>query len=417
MSLAASKPSSSASSAQRALDAGSGILRLAPTWVPRAFCVPGRRIKLHPSDYFALGGERGGIDERWLSSSTRADNGPLTSPYEGLSFVVAPGDELLPFDEVVDHLGADLLGSDLWATHRGWPAYSKFFDNDGPLPLHVHHNDEMAALVGRRGKPEAYYFPPEMNNHLGSKPESFFGLNSGATVEEFKERLAGFGSAGDNRVTDLSIGYRIQLGTGWDIPPGVLHAPASVCTYEPQSASDVFAMCESWTSCRTISADLLWKDVPAGHRGDLDFIVRLLDWDANTDPEFARNRFMAPRPVRPAEEAANDWQEYWIVYRSAAFSAKRLEIRPGSTAVVKDAAAYGCIAIAGHGTLGRWQVESPTLIRFGQLTHDEFFVSEEAARAGVAIVNASRTEPLVILKHFGPGNPDLDQADRGQSTA
>jgi hypothetical protein len=34
---------------------GNGVLRLAPTWVPRSFCVPGRRIKLHPDDYFVLG--------------------------------------------------------------------------------------------------------------------------------------------------------------------------------------------------------------------------------------------------------------------------------------------------------------------------------------------------------------------------
>ena len=48
--------------AQKALEQGKGILRLAPTWVPRSFCVPGRRIKLHPDDYYVLGGVRGGID-------------------------------------------------------------------------------------------------------------------------------------------------------------------------------------------------------------------------------------------------------------------------------------------------------------------------------------------------------------------
>jgi len=41
------------------------------------------------------------------------------------------------------------------------------------------------------------------------------------------------------------------------------------------------------------------------------------------------------------------------------------------------------------------------------LTHDEFFVSEEAARAGVKIKNPSASDPIVMLKHFGPGNPDL----------
>jgi hypothetical protein len=47
------------------------------------------------------------------------------------------------------------------------------------------------------------------------------------------------------------------------------------------------------------------------------------------------------------------------------------------------------------------------LIRFGQLTNDEFYVSENAARAGVRVTNPSETDPLVILRHFGPANPDL----------
>jgi hypothetical protein len=40
------------------------------------------------------------------------------------------------------------------------------------------------------------------------------------------------------------------------------------------------------------------------------------------------------------------------------------------------------------------------------MTEDELFVTDEAARAGVRIENASDSDPLVILKHFGPGNPD-----------
>src|SRR5271157_595114 len=67
---------------EKAMEQGKGILRLAPTWVPRSFCVPGRRLKLHPSDYYSYGGDRGGIDERWFSSTTPADNGPKTSTDE-----------------------------------------------------------------------------------------------------------------------------------------------------------------------------------------------------------------------------------------------------------------------------------------------------------------------------------------------
>lgn len=32
---------------------------------------------------------------------------------------------------------------------------------------------------------------------------------------------------------------------------------------------------------------------------------------------------------------------------------------------------------------------------------------EAAAMAGVRIVNESKTDPIMMLKHFGPTNPDL----------
>ena len=80
---------------------------------------------------------------------------------------------------------------------------------------------------------------------------------------------------------------------------------------------------------------------------------------------------------------------------------------PSQTVVITDAAAYGMIMMQGHGKMGAWDIETPSLIRFGQLTHDEYFVSEDAAKAGVKITNLSKTDPIVMLKHFGPKNPDL----------
>src|SRR2546429_6586445 len=76
---------------QDAIGAGAGILRLDPCWVPRTFMIPGRRLKLHPADLYALGGHRGGINERWFSSTTNADNGPGTSADQGLSYVRVNG--------------------------------------------------------------------------------------------------------------------------------------------------------------------------------------------------------------------------------------------------------------------------------------------------------------------------------------
>jgi hypothetical protein len=391
----------------RALDAGGGIVRLAPTWVPRAFCTPGRRLKLHPDDYFPFQQGRGGIDERWLSSTVHADNGPLTGEYEGVSLVVGTEGELIPFDAFVAHHGAQLIGDRLWSEYQGWPMYSKFFDNQFPLPLHVHHRDQHAAALGKKGKPEAYYFPPQLNSHLGELGLSYFGLHPETTKADVVERLALFSAGGDNRITDLSRGYRIRLGTGWNVAAGVLHAPASVCTYEPQRASDVACLCESWSNNREVASELLWKDVPADRVGDVDYIVELLDWERNTDPDFMSSNFMLPVETRASSASSDDSTERWIVYRAAEFSAKELTVQPGRTVTVRDTDAYGCIVVGGFGSLNGRTIASPSLIRYGQLTEDEFYVSEAVAREGVTITNASGAEPLVILRHFGPGNAEL----------
>ncbi len=392
---------------QRAFSAGNGLLRLAPAWVPRSFCIPGRRIKLHPDDYYALGGARGGIDERWLGSTTPAENGPLTGKNEGVSHLVTPEGELIPLTHAVEALGAALVGERLWREYGAWPVYSKFFDNLGPLPHHVHHRAEHAKLVGQNGKPECYYFPPQLNNHGGHFPFTFFGFEPGTTKREVRRCLENF-VKGDNKITNLSKAYRLEPGTGWDVPPGVLHAPGSLCTYEPQFASDVYAMYQSLVDDQVVPESLLWKDCPADRVGDFDYLMEVIDWELNVDPEFAAHRFMRPRPVM--EEAAMreaGYLDHWICYRSEAVSAKELTILPGRTAVVKDAAAYGLIAVQGHGTINGLPLESPALIRFGQLTFDEYFVSEEAARRGVEIRNGSSSDPIVLLKHFGPANPDL----------
>lgn len=397
----------SVSAADRALDAGAGIVRLAPAWVPRAFCTPGRRIRLHPDDYYPFGFDRGGVDERWLSSAIRADNGPGTGPYEGLSLVVEPEGGLVPFDEFVAHHKAAAIGSRLWDRYGRWPMYSKFFDNQQALPFHFHQRDEDAAKVGKLGKPEAYYYSPQMNNTLGDQPVSFLGLHPETTREQLRGRLERFTDGGDNRITDLSRGYRTQLGTGWDVPVGVLHAPASVCTYEPQAASDVFCMCESWSNNREVPAELVWKDVPAEHVGDYDFVIDLLDWEANADPEFATNRFMAPFETHSSIGSEGQAVERWVVYRSHAFSATELQVRPGAAVTVTDTDAYGLIVVQGHGSIGSHDAETATTIRFGDLTRDEFFVTEPAATAGVTVVNRSSVQDLIMLKHFGPENRSL----------
>jgi len=396
--------------AEMALEQGKGVVRFAPTWVPRVFCIPGRRLKLHPDDYYAMGGNRGGIDERWFASTTPADNGPLTSPNEGLSQIVLEDKkktERVLFRDAVAELKGAIIGERIWKEYKRWPMYSKFFDNKGALPHHIHHDDKHAKLTNQLGKPEAYFFPPQVNNHSGDFPYTFFGLQPSVTKAQLRKALEDF-PKGDNKITNLAVAYRLEPGTGWDVPPGILHAPGSLCTYEPQRASDVFSMYQSLTGDAIVSEDLLWKDTPKARRGDHDWLMEIVDWEANVDPDFAKKRFMRPKPVRPVEQMkAEGYIENWIVYKAREFSAKELTVLPGKTVTVRDSAAYGFVMMQGHGTLGVWDIEAPTLIRYGQLTSDEFFVSEAAAKEGVKITNPSKTDPIVMLKHFGPGNPDL----------
>jgi hypothetical protein len=159
---------------------------------------------------------------------------------------------------------------------------------------------------------------------------------------------------------------------------------------------------------QVVPKELLWKDTPADKVGDVDYLMDVIDWELNVDPHFAEKHFMRPLPVKDlATMQAEGYVENWICYRSDAFSAKELTVLPGRTVTITDAAAYGFIMMQGHGTMNQWKIETPAMIRFGQLTHDEFFVSESAATQGVRITNLSDSDPIVMLKHFGPANPDL----------
>jgi len=395
---------------EKALDKGKGVMRLAPTWVPRAFCRPAKRIKLHPDDYYVLGLERGGIDERWFSSTTPADNGPLTAHDEGLSYIVADDagkEKALLIDAVSDFKGA-IIGDELYKKYGKWPMYSKFFDNLGPLPHHIHHSDKYAALVDQPGKPEMYFFPSQMNNYGGEFPFTFFGFNPEVTKDQVKQALINF-TKGDNKLLDLSRAYKLSLDTGWDVPPGILHAPGSLCTYEPQFASDVYAMYQSvlyFDHC--VPAELLWKNCPEDKIGDFDYLIEIIDWEKNVDPQFSKNRQLKPQPVRDLKEMQSEgYTEEWICYKSDVVSAKRLTVLPQQTVTIKDAAAYGFILLQGHGKFGAHEISTPTLIRYGEMTNDEFFVTENAAREGISITNYSKNEPLVMLKHFAE-NKELE---------
>ena len=399
---------------KQVLQAAGGVIRLAPTWVPRSFLMPGRRIKLHPDDLYAYGADRGGIDERWFSSTTVAANEGAGWD-EGLSHVVHNGERVTTLRELIRLEEAELIGPDIWKKYQRWPVYSKFFDNMGPIPHHMHQSAEQAALVGQQGKPESYYFPPQLNAIGNNFPYTFFGLEPGTTKQEIKRCLERW-NQGDNGILNYSKAYRLQPGTGWLVPPCVLHAPGSLVTYEPQWGSDVFGMYQSMVEGRYVPWHLLVKDVPKKHHQDLDYLVEQLDWAGNVNPNFKDAHYLEPIVAHGGE--GKGYADRWIVYGKVKgeelFSAKELTIEPGIKITVKDNGAYGLIAVQGKGTINSHNLQTPAMIRFGQLTEDEYFVSHAAAEKGVVYDNTG-SEPLVILRYFGPGvNPHAPSVGAGK---
>ncbi len=396
------------SSLDRALDAGRGILRLCPTWVPRSFLHPGKRLRLHPNDYYSYGLDRGGIDERWFASTTEAANENRT-PDEGLSWCLFEKERFLLRDAVAIG-GASLVGKAIWDRYKKWPVYSKFFDNAGPIPHHMHQSAADAALVGQEGKPESYYFPPQYNNCDNNFPYTFMGLEPETTQNDLRQCLENW-NRGDNGILDLSKAYRLKRGTGWLIPPGVLHAPGSLLTYEPQWGSDVFAMFQSLVEGRAVPWSLLVKDMPKEKHHDLDFIIGQLDWDKNVDTHFKSHNYLEPivDPKHSSKGVTDRWIVYGHVDGQQLFSAKELTLDPGARVTIKDPGSSGWITVQGEGRVGVHAVATPTLIRFGEMTSDELFITSETAQGGYEVENTGNG-PLVSLRYFGPDvHRDLPQ--------
>jgi hypothetical protein len=272
----------------------------------------------------------------------------------------------------------------------------------------MHQTDEFAKLVGQKGKPEAYYFPPQYNQIQNNFPHTYMGLEPGTTKEDIRRCLENW-NKGDNGILDHARAYRLVPGEGWQVNPGILHAPGSLVTYEPQVNSDVFAMFQSEVEGRMVDWSLLVKDVKPEFSHNIDHLISMLDWDANLNPEFAKTNKTRPRPVKPVEEMESQgYRELWVTYGTKYYSAKELTILPKQSATISDRAAYGVILTQGHGRIAKQPVGTPSMIRFGEMTEDEVFVTAAAAQQGVLIENLSSSDPLVFLKHFGPGNPDAE---------
>ena len=376
---------------QRLLSEGNGVLRCDPAWVARDFLPPGRRLGLAEEAYDL--GERGAVCERWLASTTSADN-RIGPDDEGLSHVVGGHGERILLRDVVAADPVAVMGSDYARTHpAGLGRLAKLFDYGHRLPFHIHPPQAFASLVGCNAKDESYHFPAGVD--LGAHPETFFGLHPWIAEQRAHEVLLPYLVDWDSDLILRHARAELQVaGEGFHVPSGVLHAPGTALTLELQEDSDVLAMFQALNAGRIISKDLLFKDVRAQDRAAEGerFPLRFVDWELNGDPWFYENRHLSPQPVAGS---SGDGLETWVFYNTTKYSGKRIVTPAGGTHRLREPGVYSVFVWSGRGTYAGLEVLG------GEPGRDELVVTHDVATRAHEIVNTG-TEDLVVFTFFGP---------------
>lgn len=368
-----------------------GILRLNPAWVARDFLPPGRRLGL-PDEMYELG-DRGGICERWVGSTTKADN-KVSVPNEGLSILNLDSKEEITLKKAIELLPEKILGEEYSKSHKGLDRLPKIFDYKYRLPYHIHQMDEHAKLVGCNSKEEAYYFPEGVP--MGQEAETYFGVHPYIVEKgEQKKLLPHLIDWNDDKILQHARAFMQIPGDGFHVPSGTLHAPGSALTIELQEDSDVFSMMQAKVGGKIIDKELLFKDVTKKDRERYGekILLEMVNWEVSGDPYFYENRHTPPILIEHAPQPGGD--EYWIFYNTNKFSGKKLVVKPNSTFSTQDEGVYNILVWKGKGEYGGLKIEA------GNFGMDELLVIQEKAIKKIQIKNTCNNE-LVIYKFFGP---------------
>lgn len=375
---------------ENALAKGNGILRLEPAWVARDFLPPGRRLGLKEAEYEV--GERGWISERWIGSTTQADNrvGP---PDEGLSYLAIDG-ERVTLKEAVEVAGPSIMGETYAKSHKGLGRLAKIYDFAARIPYHIHQRQADAALVGHNSKEEAYYFPEDVD--VGPHPETFFGVHPSIVErKQYDILLPYLVDWNSDLILRHSRAYLLVPGEGFHLPAGGLHGPGTALTIELQEDSDVFAMLQALVAGKIISKELLFKDVSKEDRARLGerAVLNQVDWELSGDPYFYENRHTSPQLIPESSQPGGE--EYWIYYNTIRFSGKKMIVKPGQKVKSVDNGVYNILVWRGGGLYDGKAIEA------GNFALDELLVSHDKATKPIWVENTG-TQDLIIIKFFGP---------------
>ena len=412
--------------AEKAIEQGKGILRLAPNWVPRSFCVPGRRIKLHPADYYALGGDRGGIDERWFSSTTPADNGPKTSPNEGLSFIVVEDGARTEKVTAARRGRVRLKGAD----HRRAPLERvprlahvlQVLRQQGaaPAPRPSPRRNTRSSWA-KWASPKSYFFPVQLNNYGADFPYTFFGLQPGRHQRPAARVPAGTSTKATTRSPTC------PPPTGWN------REPAGTCQAGNPARSGKpvhLRAAEGLRRVRDVSVADRRRHHPRGasveeHPEGQGRRHRLPDrgrWTGRPTwiPTSPANHFMRPRPVRlvGADATLRATRRTGLPTTPRTTAPRSSPSSQGRPSRSRTAAPTACILLAGSRKDGRRGISTPLRSSASASSRmDEFFITEDAARAGGGDLQSLADRPDRHAQALWTGEPGPEEVTKTRGRA
>jgi len=354
--------------------------------------IPGRRTEASPDDLYSFGADRGGINERWFSSTTKASNGPATTPDEGLSYVHPSAGARFLLKDAVESPAILLLGADVMEREGDGTCYASFFfDNMGP-PFHtnMHQSDEFAKLVGHKGKPEAYYFPPQYNQLSNNFTHTYMGLEAGYNERRHSALPMRTGTAADNGIIfHAPLTVLSQAVDGRSIRASFTHP----VRWYLRASGKQRRICRC--SSRKWKAALFHGTFGQGRLTRIPSTTSItssamLDWDANVNPEFGKTK---QAPSGPCASGRRRWKrrdnrEVWIELTGSKYYSgqKELTVLPGRSVTHQGLSRVRIDNLTqGYGTLRRhscfYSVDDPVRRTYRRRT---VLSTAAAAKEGVA---------------------------------
>jgi len=365
---------------QTTLESMGDILYLHASFVARTFYPGLGRLGLAENS----AGSRGWYCERWLASCVQADNAEFVEG-EGMSLVELRDGTTMRFADALANESERLLGADYARrTHGRFGVLSKLLDIGLPIPWHIHPAEPDARRYwNSRGKEEAYYFLE--TDEKGPLPYSHIGVHPDVEPADLLPILQRWN---DDRVLDLSPAYRLNVGEGFHVRPGVPHAPGTALTLELQEESDVYNFLQAVSEGRVLVKSLSLRGLP-----DERAVLALIDWDTARLSTFYTAYHTTPVVVRESET----FREAWVFHpsRTPKFSGKEIRMAGGASATFVERKPFCLFVWKGRGEINGIPFEA------GNHTRDELFVGERAATRPHTLHNTG-TDELVAYKIFGP---------------